>query len=58
MRDDPLLSRRKRTFFSGFVFFFCLFVFKQTPSVHGILQATILEWVAIPSFRGSFRPRN
>ena len=27
MRDDPLLSRRKRTFFSGFVFFFvCLFL--------------------------------
>ena len=22
-------------------------------SVHGILQARILEWVAIPSFRGS-----
>ena len=22
-------------------------------SVHGILQATILEWVAMPSFRGS-----
>ena len=23
------------------------------PSVHGILQATILEWVAIPFSRGS-----
>ena len=23
------------------------------PSVHGILQARILEWVAIPFFRGS-----
>ena len=25
-------------------------------SVHGILQARILEWVASPSSRGSFRP--
>ena len=27
-------------------------------SVHGILQARILEWIAISSFRESFRPRN
>ena len=27
-------------------------------SVHGILQARILEWVAMPFFRGSSRPRN
>ena len=27
-------------------------------SVHGILQARILEWVAISSSRGSSRPRN
>ena len=27
-------------------------------SVHGILQARILEWVAIPSSRGSSGPRN
>ena len=26
-------------------------------SVHGILQARILEWVAIPFFRGSSQPR-
>ena len=26
--------------------------------VHGILQARILEWVTIPFFRGSSRPRN
>ena len=26
--------------------------------VHGILQARILEWVAIPFFRGSFPPRD
>ena len=25
-------------------------------SVHGIVQARILEWIAISSFRGSFRP--
>ena len=27
-------------------------------SVHGILQARILEWIAMPSSRGSFQPRN
>ena len=27
-------------------------------SVHGILQATILEWVAMPSSRGSSQPRD
>ena len=26
-------------------------------SVHGILQARILEWIALSSFRGSIRPR-
>ena len=28
------------------------------PSVHGILQARILEWIAISFFSGSSRPRN
>ena len=56
----PFTEEKKKNIFFlvFFFFFFCLFVFKQTPSVHGILQATILEWVAIPSFRGSFQPRN
>ena len=27
-------------------------------SAHGILQARILEWVVMPSFRGSTQPRN
>ena len=27
-------------------------------SVHGILQARILEWVVVPSSRGSSQPRN
>ena len=27
-------------------------------TVHGILQARILEWVALPFFRGSSQPRN
>ena len=27
-------------------------------SVHGILQARILEWGAMPSARGSFQPRD
>ena len=27
-------------------------------SVHGVLQARILEWIAILLFRGSFQPRD
>ena len=27
-------------------------------SVHGVLQARILEWVAMPSSRGSTQPRD
>ena len=27
-------------------------------SVHGTLQATVLEWVAMPSSRGSSQPRD
>ena len=27
-------------------------------TVHGILQARILEWVAFPITRGSFQPRD
>ena len=27
-------------------------------TVHGILQARILEWVAVPSSRGSSQPRD
>ena len=30
----------------------------QDSSVHGILQARILEWVAISFSRGSSQPRN
>ena len=30
----------------------------QSSSVLGILQARILEWVAMPSSRGSSQPRN
>ena len=30
----------------------------SVSSVHGILQAKILEWVAIPFSRGSSRPRD
>ena len=30
----------------------------SSSSVHGILQARLLEWVAIPSSRGSSRPRD
>ena len=31
---------------------------KPGSSVHGILQAKILEWVAMPSSRGSSQPRD
>ena len=30
----------------------------QAPLSMGILQARILEWVAMPSSRGSFQPRD
>ena len=30
----------------------------QSTSVHGIIQARILEWVAMPSSSGSFQPRD
>ena len=30
----------------------------QGSSVHGVLQARVLEWAAMPSFRGSSRPRD
>ena len=33
-------------------------VARQAPPSMGILQATILEWVAMPSSRGSSQPRN
>ena len=38
----------------------CDTVHRSLPgsSVHGILQARILEWVAMPSSRGSSQPRN
>ena len=35
----------------------CLFVTPWT-TVHGILQARILEWVDFPFSRGSSQPRN
>ena len=33
-------------------------LYPPSSSVHGILQARILEWVAISSSRGSFQPRD
>ena len=30
----------------------------QDSSVHGVIQARILEWVAMPSSRGSSHPRD
>ena len=36
----------------------CLTLWPKDYTVHGILQAKILEWVAIPFSRGSSQPRN
>ena len=36
----------------------CLTLRPHGLSVHGILQARILEWVAFPFSRGSSQPRN
>ena len=33
-------------------------VARQAPLSMGIVQARILEWVAMPSFRGSSQPRD
>jgi len=35
-----------------------LFVTPMDYTVHGILQARILEWVAVPFSRGSSQPRD
>ena len=39
---------------------FCDLMDRRSPgsSVHGIIPARILEWVAVSSFRGSFWPRD
>ena len=39
--------------------FFCLTLYDRMDyTVHGILQARILEWVAFPFSRGSSQPRD
>ena len=49
------------------LFTVCVFVAQSCPTlcnctvcspVHGILQARILEWIAIPFSRGTFQPRD
>ena len=49
------------------LFTMCVFVAQSCPTlcnrtvcspVHGILQARILEWIAIPFSRGTFQPRD
>ena len=37
---------------------FFSFVTPMDYTVHGILQARILEWLALPFCRGSFQPRD
>ena len=54
----PLFDQKK---VSHLVMSDCLWPMDSSPpdsSVHGILQARILEWVAISFFRGSFQPRD
>ena len=36
----------------------CLTLCNKDYTVHGILQATILEWVAVPFSKGSSQPRD
>ena len=51
---------------SKFSFHLSAYLFQSLPTlwgpmgytVHGILQARILEWVAFPFFRGSSQPRD
>ena len=33
-------------------------MWRACPSVHGVLQARILEWIAMPSSRGPSQPRD
>ena len=37
---------------------FCPILFNYICTIHGILQARILEWVAVSFSRGSSQPRN
>ena len=58
---DPVLSRRacmQSPFSRVQLFATLLTVAHQAPLSMGILQARILEWVAMPSSRGSPQPRD
>ena len=46
------------SFSSTFNIVFRIFLQPLDYTVHGILQARILEWVAFPFSRGSFQPRD
>ena len=50
--DDDLIAKSHPTFATPWT------VAHQAPLSMGILQARILEWVAISFSRGSSRPRN
>ena len=34
------------------------YIYPESSSARGILQVRILEWIAMPSSRGSFQPRD
>ena len=56
----PGLTQKAKVLVAQLCLTLCDPVDRSPPgsSVHGILQARILEWVAIPFSRGSFRPRD
>ena len=62
--NDLLVAKSERLFSPYFTSSLCLSLCDPTDcsppgsSVHGILQARILEWVAISIFKGSSRPRD
>ena len=57
LEKGHFLSHSEHTLYS-LLFFNEFVVYPPGSSVHGILQARTLEWVAISSFRGSSRPRD
>ena len=54
---SKMREKKKSATFRSKLFLFLLFATPWT-TMHGILQARILEWVAVPFFRGSSQPRD
>ena len=60
LRTDPLLKVKVKVLVTQSCLTLCAAMDCFSPgfSDHGILQARILEWIAIPFFRGSSWPRD